>query len=57
MSKCEQVLVEGHDMIPICLIEDSSYALLTFIMQEYPGGPDRKICWLQIIKCQNYHYH
>ena len=38
ISPCEKVLVEGRDSVPVSLLGDPAYLLLSFLMKEFSGG-------------------
>ena len=38
IPKCEKVIVAGEISVPLCILGDSAYPLLPFVMKEYPKG-------------------
>ena len=35
---CPKKILEDEDPVPICLLDDSAYPLLPFVMKDFPGG-------------------
>ena len=35
---CEKILVEGRDHVPVFLLADPAYPLLSFLIKEFSGG-------------------
>ena len=38
IPKCEKAIIDGEISVPICILGDSAYPLLPFVMNEYPKG-------------------
>ena len=38
IPKCARIIIDGEDPVPVCILEDSAYPLLPFLMKEFPGG-------------------
>ena len=38
IPKCERIIVDEMDPVPMCILGDPAYPLLPFLMKEFPGG-------------------
>ena len=44
VAKCEKIIVNGEISVPVCILRDPAYPLLSFVMRDYPkrGKDDRE---------------
>ena len=38
IPKCERIIVKGGPTVPVCILGDSAYPLLPFLMKEFSKG-------------------